>query len=448
MKRFWIAIIGVAYALLLHAVYLEWIVVHFAYEGYMANSRGVFPLAVTLTLVVIPLLILPEMAYPWRLPSRTVFILLYVLTYVPTLIYLHNAAVFSSLRTLFFEILLATSFSLLAAVGRVPIREFRPLLIDRRVVTAALLIASALLYLVLLATTGFSIRVAGIQDAYSVRDEYSTLLANAPARLAYFIDWQMNAVNPLLLAIGVIDRRRALIAAALAGQLLIFFVTGLKSILFVLPLVAIIGYRVSRGRAVDWFIVIATTCVVGVALFIDTWTGGLLVSSYAVRRPLFLSAMIAGNYLDFFSTHPLALYGHSFLRGFVDYPYAFEPPHLIGQEYFADSGVGANGNFLADAFANLGVLGVIAITLLLCAVLWAVDCTAKWNAPAILSAILCVHAVTLSNSGFLTTLVSHGLALTLFFAAIGFCATSRAAQACGGRQPGRETAGPAEDDAI
>jgi len=127
-----------------------------------------------------------------------------------------------------------------------------------------------------------------------------------------------------------------------------------------------------------------------------------------------LPGLLTGYYYEFFSTHPQAHLGHSIFKSFVAYPYAAEPPYLIGALYFHSASNDANANLWADAYANFGYTGILSFTLLLAILLWLYDSLAA-SPRDLRVAVLAIGlpAFALANGGLLTSLLTNGVLLAM-----------------------------------
>jgi hypothetical protein len=132
-------------------------------------------------------------------------------------------------------------------------------------------------------------------------------------------------------------------------------------------------------------------------------------SSIFVRRLILTPGLLSGYYVDFFSDNPKAMFGHSVLSGFVDYPYLASPAQLISTTYFGVGEGRSNANFWTDGFANLGLPGVVLATMLLGSVLWMYDSIAIDLDRRVSTLLLAMPSMALVNSALFTVLLTHGM---------------------------------------
>jgi hypothetical protein len=141
----------------------------------------------------------------------------------------------------------------------------------------------------------------------------------------------------------------------------------------------------------------------------DTW-----ISSLFTRRVLLVPAQLSFLYYDFFSENDSTfLSQHQIFRNFINYPYHLDPSHLMGEIYFGKPTMGACSGIYSDAFMNFGFLGFILWAFLLTAILKIVDSFSKNKKKTITIAAIAMPAFLLGNSALLTSLLTHGILLSL-----------------------------------
>jgi hypothetical protein len=274
---------------------------------------------------------------------------------------------------------------------------------------------SAVAYLMVTHYVGFSFRFPNPMHVYDAREEYKALTATVDSKwFAYFSQWQAFVVNPLLVGYGLISKKYPILAIGIVGQLALYALGGLKQVLFSSFLVCalyLLRKRKLFGPSFFWSLSgFFSFCM---ALDILTQQFSLGLTGLFLRRLTFLPAQITGMYLDFFSSNPFALLGHSVLKGVVTYPYSLEPPSLIGATYFGNDRTVADGNFLADGFANFGYFGMFGATLLLGFLLWLVDSSSAKRNELMSRLLLGMPSVVLANCGLLTSIGNHGLGFAI-----------------------------------
>lgn len=145
--------------------------------------------------------------------------------------------------------------------------------------------------------------------------------------------------------------------------------------------------------------------------------GFSLVNSYIVRRMFFLPQLISYCYYDYNQTNPLN-YFNSLLR-YIGLP-NYKPgiSYLIGEIYYGNPEASGNTGLFGDAYWNLGIIGVIALPILIGIILFLMDQILRDHHPKIVLMIAIIITIGLQNSALLTLLLSHGMliqAIVLLF---------------------------------
>ncbi len=245
---------------------------------------------------------------------------------------------------------------------------------------------------------------------YEVREEFLTRIAPL---MGYLVPWQGYVLNPALLLLAL--RRRSLLLGltGLALQLLLFGMTGFRAFLFI-PALLLVFYLIARRRQLAAIVLSGMLAVIGIALVLYAWLDQPLIPLLLVDRVIVVPAEIHYWYYDFFGVHRQALLqlSHSVLAPFATSHYHAPIAEVIGWTYMG-SAASANVGLFGDAYANFGFAGCAVFALLFTLVLKAVDAAGRATDPRVAAALLAVPAFELVNSGLLTTLLTHGLALAI-----------------------------------
>jgi hypothetical protein len=270
--------------------------------------------------------------------------------------------------------------------------------------------------LLLISQYGFRMPSA-IFDVYGTRVEYKGLLqANFSSRLlTYALIWQGNIIIPFIAAWALTRRKMILLLVAIASQLAVFAIAGFKNHFFTIFFVSwiLFGVRFFRFKLLSYSLcsAILGICLMGV---IDSFCAVPTLNLIFTRRLLFLPAQLYYYYYDFFSTNPHTYLSQSIiLKWLFEYPYNLQIPELISTQYYPRSSH-ANANIWADAYANFGIAGIFIFPTLLRIVLHGVDNIAEGKDAYLVYALLAMTLFNLTNCAFFTTLLTHGMLLSIF----------------------------------
>ena len=393
--------------------YLTLISPRYAYLGYIANPRSPFIHCISFLLALIPSLGLIKKV---DRPSQILIWFIYLLVLLPSLTVPFYATSLSSFELIVYSCVTIAGFWILSFFSQIPHFQKPRFRVPKTVfyIVASILV-SAFLYL-LVKTFGFSLKWINFLDVYDVRANYKSSLKSAFGIVPYLVIWQGNVINPFLMVYGLSRRKWIWLLVGLVLQLFIYSVTGLKSVslsfLLVLCIFCGLGTKY-KSNNFGTYLLTGASSVILICVFLAKFFNFHLPLSFLVRRLIITPGLLTGFYWDFFATHPKAFLGHSLLKGLVEYPYSKSPPFVIGELYFNNASTSANANFWADSFANFGLSGILIFSILLGIFIWLFDSVSRSIDLRVSSTMLSVTGFSLINSALLTSLVTHGLVLTL-----------------------------------
>ena len=397
---------ALAYVAALAWAYASEVAPTFSYDG--LTDAGPQPTAVLLvaTVAALPAAWLPLAP---RRPSTVVLWVLYLLGYVPTVVvplFMRGdlAAVLP------FDLALLASMGIASLIVRRPPAPIamRPLSLNA---FTGLLVGLGLLCSAYIAVTfGVSLSLPGLASVYDTRADFRAAVGGSAAVAGYIVPWAGNVINPLLMALGVARRRAEIVTLGIVGQLLIYSVTGFKSILFSVALVPLVYLAISVASRVFGLLAAVVAPVIIACCLIATSTWGSIWPLAITARLFATPGQVGFYYYEYFSDHPSYALSQSILSWVVSRPYGEDVPFVIGSAYFSE-GTNANGNIWADAFANFGFAGIVCFTLVLGLVLWIADGLAQGRDARVAGPMFAIAGLSLANSALFTTVLTLGLAL-------------------------------------
>ncbi len=399
---------------MLYAYLVDWVYVHmlaenYWYMGYLLNERSLLSDAATFVWAALPALWMPVVL---KRPSQVVYWFLYVLVYVPIVLVPRHALSMDLLYIWKLNGIMAVAFFGLSLVYKLPLVRLSQFRLAPKLFWVVFAIGSVGLLSYIVSVFGLQFDLIAFADVYSVRFQYRDAVAEEGGLVGYAIAWMGNVIGPFLIAYGLTKKRFDLLSAGVAGQLLVYSITGFKSIALSTGLILALLFAVRRnGSRFGVTMAGGSAAVVMVSAAASAWANMLSVTYLFVGRLIITPGLLTGYYLEFFSEHSKALLGHSVFAPLVDYPYQSSPAFLIGTTYFGRSEMSANANLWADAFANFGFGGVLFFTLILGLIFWFYDSAAQRHDYRLSALLLGVPAITLSNTALQTSLLTHGVAL-------------------------------------
>ena len=232
--------------------------------------------------------------------------------------------------------------------------------------------------------------------------------------LRYVFSWTRTVIC-VLIAYFLRKKRYIWAIVCVFVQFLNFGIDGSKTTIALTVLSVLISLlpafeMVKLNRWV--FIGLVGVCTVGLAVYYIF--GNIMIVSLFVRRMLCLPVDISTKYFDFFTTHTPDYYRQSFLRFLgVLSPYK-SLPYMISEVYYNTKGMSSNNGLISDAISNMGYLGVFVAPFIYAFVFKLLDRVSKGLDKRVHLAIALYASVTLINAFLFTTLLTHGILITMF----------------------------------
>ena len=434
------------YVLAVHWSYRLVIVPDWTRSGLVYQPAADGSLIVAMLAAVAPALWLP--LGPPRISSITLWIL-YAVPYVPASLVPHYL-LGTGWALVPLNLALLVSTVLLALGQRIPRPRFAlpsPGAVRYATVAVVLGIVTGV---ILIAAFGLG-DLPALGDVYGTRADYKETAQTLGRFFGYLIGAAGTVLYPLLIVLAIAWRRWTPGLVGLAGVVLVYSITGYKSVLISVPLalfVFVLVRFVPRQAMIGALLGLASA--IAFATVTRILIGGVLGA--LIRRAIDVPGQLTAYYFDYFSVHPTYGLSHSVLGWLGGGDYSVTPPTLIATVYFGKADANANANLWADGFANFGLAGILGVTLMLIGLLWLADAVAHNKPIDIAAPVFASAAFSLTNSALLTSLLSHGIVAALIAIALlpraqsvpisDFRMPDRVRAWAAGRRPRAKPAGP------
>lgn len=411
-SRLFIIFGSIIYFFLLQYTYVYIITPQHEYYGFVNNSPSIFWIIVAFILAVLPSIWLPIKC---DRPSKLVYLFLYIVNYVPLILVPYYTLNMDEKMIFAFSFTLFLSFSALGFHYKVKLLKIKSLHVNKTVFWIFIFLMSAFFYFLIIRFYGFNINIISLLDVYDVRGDFREISSQSSPIARYAILWQANVINVFFIIYGLITKRASLISLGVIGQLFIFSITGWKSVFFSILLIIAVLYLVKLLKNFGVRFITSVTSFMLISILVYYFFNSDFLVSVFIRRMILLPGLISGYFYEFFSINPKAYLGHSIFSSFINYPYSSTPPIVVGEHYWGQSIItaNANANIWADGYANFGYIGMVLFSILLGFILWIYDSISSKINFKIAVLMLCIPAFSLSNSALLTTILTHGIGLTI-----------------------------------
>ena len=413
MRRI-VAIVGsLAYIVVLMWSYILIISPQFTYEGLEAQWIGWFPITLLTLRCLVPAVLMPV---SFTRPSRLIVWSIYLAAYVPSIIVAELSPKFNYISDLIQVYTLIGMLILIAATSLNP-RSVTARPLDPAAFWTIVVVLVVVCYGVLLITSGGSIGsikqlLTGSTNVYDIRSQFKKADNSEGIGIAvYAVGMLGKVLDPFLMATGILRKRWMLFVWGFFGQMLIFAVTGLKSVmvssLFIVGIWILCRWKQYFGPGL--------AAGMAAAMLVAGWvdlTYKSVVSGFLTRRMVLIPGLLTSMYFEFFSRAPHTYFLNGFMRSFSDKD-VISPSLQVGAYYFQDS-VNSNAHLFAEGFAQAGFPGVLFLTVLTAAMMYVYDCVFKGRNVRFAAMMVTMPALSLTNTSPITTLVTHGGIVLLF----------------------------------
>lgn len=266
---------------------------------------------------------------------------------------------------------------------------------------------------------GGHLRLASIQDIYTQRSESDTVLQSS--FVGYATGILGGAMNPFLMALGLVRKKWSYYGIGAAGQVLVYATSALKGVMLtivLIPFIYFLLFRKGTGETLSrigyWFVAGALALLL-IYLNIGHTRGQFnifdFVFSVVYTRTFCMPGVLLGAFTEYFMTHPITYYSHVNIIGlFVHYPYAYPLGNMVGRFLTPDYvQADTNANFLAtDGVAALSFPGIVIAGLLFRICVLVIDTQRfRRDLPLVCCAVV-PSLMSFLNSSVFTTVLTGG----------------------------------------
>lgn len=400
-----------------HWIYVRYLYPTFDYLGFDFNRPAPAYLALAWTLALLPCLWMPL-----RLtrPSQLAYWVLYITVFIPSMFVPLYAQMEPAREIAVLMLVFLAGFLIVGCAYGVPPAAARAGgLAPTRIAKAMAALAGALA-LWMLIVYRHHLAIVGFNDVYDLRDAANDLAEGTSVNYAFML--LTGAVNPFLMGYGLFYRKRWMVLAGVAGQLLIYSVGGTKGSILSITFIPAM-YALLRIRRVPFGVKIAAASLALMLAFCAVFAvageqAGDIVSIalfVVFSRTLGMGGLLTAQYYDFFQRNPFTYWSH--IKGvswFVHYPYQYPVGQELGIAYAGTTALDATTHFFAtDGIEAAGLPGVLLIAVFCAFVFWVLDSAAQGHDPRLAALITTYAAYNLSNISIFTSLLSGGLGLLI-----------------------------------
>jgi hypothetical protein len=344
-------------------------------------------------------------------PSSTVYWILYLLVYLPSVLMLFTINNISVQSVLFF-VSIMTSMYILSRIKKINILIKPQASIrfqDLSVLLIVFVFILAILYLRLGFLTAENLQYLSLNGVYEIRERFATVALDygiATRRItAILTSGLLYVVSPWLFVIGIMRNKKMYAFVGVVGWVCIFLIAGYRSAIM-LP-IGIFGFYATRILVKDGIkAMIGGLSFAIISSILVHYLLGIEYYPSFVRRFLLTPGINTALYFDFFSQNQPIYY---FSRTLGFYPYDNpDITSLMMQEYYGNEG-SLNANLWASEFARLLYVGPIFATSILTGIFIFIDSFSTEINSDLVSLLILAFSIPLINSSILQLILTHGI---------------------------------------
>lgn len=396
----------------LDTVYSPVIVDQFWHYGFVAEFDIVRYLLSYIAMLVVTGMFIPMISL--NKPSSILLMLLYILAYIP------NMSLFSNMSLPYTYFLMSNLYWMCIVIFYKYINfNINIKLSDRRVVRKnhkRNMYSYIIFLLFFVIITVYSIVYnEGIKLTLDLGDVYSLRMASRAKGIGDIFEkllpWSANIIFPLGIIKAIRDKQWVLAAVFLIGEVFAFSVNGTKTWLFICAISLFVSLFIKKDKYIG-LLPFFLSASVGIGAILGKCLKWSFIDNYITRRVFFSTSLSNYFWLDFFSENSKMYLTNSvfgWLRRFgVALPYDKNISLIIGSLYYNNDEMTAASGTMANAYGNLGILGVILFPLILVIVAKFLDRVSRNSKIVYLYPIIISTSIYLLNGSMMSTFVTYG----------------------------------------
>ena len=403
-RKLVLAIVVCAFATLLHILYVDYISGPFSYIGYrfFARNIGIWPFGFAVTLI--PVAFMPD---SFERPSSYLVWIQYMISVVPFGVLSYSVVRLEPEIILFANFILVLAFCSSLWGTRARLLNIPPLAIPRPLKYWTIFIISIIMMLVTIREFGFKIQIVSLLDVYEIRDQFKAQAESGSRLSTYMISWQGNVMYPMLFGLALARRNLVLLGLALFGEVIIFSITGFKSMAFSMVLVAAVVLLLRKKEYAPFFMAGGSFVILSISWILFEFYDYNLFGYVFARRLFVVPGILGSYYMDYFLSHPKLMLSHGMFSMFFEGG-AESPASIIGKNYFRFASPNSNAGIWADAYANFGIIGLFVYAQIFALCLRLFDGVGQMVDSRLSFAAICVVGFSMTNSALTTSMLTHG----------------------------------------
>jgi len=277
------------------------------------------------------------------------------------------------------------------------------------------------LFILIIFTLLIAIKANGVPNLDALNFNLTYVIRESikePFPINYTATWIAKVICPFFIALYYYKKRYLMMIPFIIIEFIFFLIFTHKTYLFVSIMVLVVMFAHKRGRFIEKMYVFLGVAALTTTL-IYLFKGSQMLVTMFPRRVLYVPAILKFQYYDFFSVNPKVFFADGIIGKLlgVDSPYQRSVGYTIAYEFFGVESM-ANTGYWGDAYANMGVLGVILFSIVLVLIVKYIEInTNNLNISFVISSTFFSFYI-LNDGALLTNLLTGGQFLLMIMLTI------------------------------
>ncbi len=398
------------YKISFDAIYILVISPVYAYSGFTTDISVIRYLTSLITVLIFAVPIVG--LYKQKNFSSTMLLIINLIYFIP----LTSLYAFMGFGTMFYVLSVVYWGILMILQYKIPtlkVKKIQNSKLSNRVIYLITAVISISVIYVSWRYTGFRITLDFI-NVYDTREEASTY--NLPTIISYLISF--SGISLPILALFALKNKKWFMLVFLCAIFVLGYSIGTHKTTFFIFVIAIIAYFIYRDGFKKLF-ALGLSCISFICIALYFLTGHFVIPSLIFRRVMAVPVQLSSEYFTFFAENDLNIFRHGILDnvGF-NRVYDYSVAQIVGESIYGHMDTNANNGMLGDAFANIGIVGIIIMPIILIIIFRLLDAVSH-NLDSRVGITACIYfAVSFTNTSWSTILLTHGFlvaCLLLYF---------------------------------
>lgn len=343
-----------------------------------------------------------------KYPSSYLYLIIEVIILIPTLSYFWMN--YKSINYMLWEVISAIVIAFILHLKRYPIH------IEKEKIASTLL---GLLFIFYIFISIYLIIVRGGIDprAFSFEEIYSLRAENKiTGILGYFVNWCTKAFFPFFFMYYFYKKKHIYLIIMSVLQILFYLSFGNKAFLLSLGFLLFMLFIMKMSKNIARDFIGSMTLANIAAYLLDVLNISKFLRDVLPFRLLFVPAMGQFQYYEYFIIYDKLYFSEGKIGRLLSIPYKYEYPiGVIVNQYFRGKDFFSNGNtgIFSYAFADAGIIGMIAMAIIVGLIFWTIDSTTSKLPVYITVCAMSYACVVLNDTGLLISLMTGGIMVTM-----------------------------------